>query len=111
MKLNSKRTLRQHEKVHSNAVAHTCDICGAKFKRTKAFKEHLITHANIRPYTCDYCPKTFTNGPNCRKHLREIHPEELKEAEKIGTPKKSVKLPRIEELLKMTNASKTSLKE
>lgn len=99
MKLNSKRTLKQHEKVHSNVTTHICKICSAQFKRTKAYKEHLITHSNIRPYKCDFCEKTFKNGPNCRKHMREVHSDELDESERKGLEKKIVKLPTIDELL------------
>jgi uncharacterized Zn-finger protein len=104
LKLNSKRTLKQHEKVHSTVTDHVCNICGAEFKRTKAFKEHLIIHSNIRPYECEFCEKTFTNGPNCRKHKREIHPKELKEAEKKGEKKKIVKLPKLSDLLTMSES-------
>lgn len=102
LKLNSKRTLKQHEKVHSTVTEHVCNICGAEFKRIKAFKEHLIIHSNIRPYKCDFCEKTFTNGPNCRKHKKEVHPIKLEEAEKKGNKQKTVKLPNLPELLAMS---------
>lgn len=102
MKLNSKRTLKQHQKVHSNIRALKCEICDKTFKRTKTYKEHLITHSNIRPYSCEFCSKNFTNGPNCRKHMRDIHKNELKEAEKKGVEKKIVKLPNIEQLIEMS---------
>lgn len=102
LKLNSKRTLRQHQKVHSDVTEHVCKICGAEFKRAKAFKEHLIIHSNIRPYECEFCGKTFTNGPNCRKHKREVHPKELKEADERGEKPKAVKLPKISDLLEMS---------
>ncbi|KAG5675721.1 hypothetical protein PVAND_005602 [Polypedilum vanderplanki] len=100
LQLKSRRTLKQHEKVHSNVVLHKCEICGAEFKRTKTYKEHLITHTNMRPYKCDFCSKTFTNGPNCRKHIREVHPE-LDQAES-NDRKKIVQLPKIDDLLQMT---------
>lgn len=103
MKLNSKRTLKQHQKVHSDIMEHVCKICGAEFKRTKAYKEHLVTHSNMRPYACEYCDKTFTNGPNCRKHTREKHAKELEKAEGKG-PRKIVKLPKIDELIEMSMA-------
>ncbi|KAL7044878.1 hypothetical protein ACKWTF_002091 [Chironomus riparius] len=102
LKLNSKRTLKQHAKVHSNLILHTCEICGSEFKRTKTYKEHLITHSDIRPYKCDFCPKTFKNGPNCRKHKREVHRTELAASEKNESNRKSVKLPKIHELLNMS---------
>lgn len=89
-------------------MEHVCKICGAEFKRTKAYKEHLITHSNIRPYVCEFCHKTFTNGPNCRKHKRETHAKELEKADRRGIPKKVVKLPNIEELLEMSIAGTTN---
>ena len=102
LKLNSKRTLKQHEKVHSNLTLHNCVICGADFKRTKAYKEHLLLHSNLKPYECEFCQKTFANGPNCRKHKKEMHPKELEKAEKKGGKQKNVKLPSIAELLAMS---------
>lgn len=65
-------------------------------------QEHLITHSDIRPYKCDFCPKTFKNGPNCRKHKREVHRTELAASEKNESNRKSVKLPKIHELLNMS---------
>lgn len=102
LRLNSKRTLRQHYLKHSDVNKHTCEICKAQFKRTKAYKEHLIAvHTDIRAYACDWCDKTFTNGANCRKHKKDSHLEELKEAEKTET-KKIVRLPKIDELLSIS---------
>jgi Zinc-finger of C2H2 type len=84
---------------HSDVCKYTCEMCNAKFKRSKAFKEHLIAvHTKIRAYTCDWCEKTFSNGANCRKHKKEAHADELKEKDKSQT-KKQVQLPKIKELL------------
>lgn len=87
---------------HSDAIRHTCEICNAQFKRTKAYKEHLISlHTEIRAYACDWCPKTFSNGANCRKHKKEAHPAEVNEADKKKF-KKIVQLPKIGELLSIS---------
>jgi transposase len=87
---------------HSDVTKHTCEICGAQFKRTKAYKEHLIAlHTEIRAYTCDWCEKTFSNGANCRKHKKDAHPRELREAEKKCATK-IVRLPKINELLSIS---------
>lgn len=102
LRLNSKRTLRQHMLKHSDVVRHTCTICSAQFKRTKAYKEHLISlHTELKAYSCDWCEKTFANGANCRKHKKESHPKEVAEADKKKV-KKQVRLPRIDELLAMS---------
>lgn len=86
---------------HSDVVIFTCKICNAQFKRTKAYKEHLISqHTAIKAYKCDWCARTFSNGANCRKHKKEMHPKELAEADKYQ--KKKVELPKIEELLSMS---------
>jgi RNase P subunit RPR2 len=104
LRLNSKRTLKQHMLKHSDAIRFTCEICNAQFKRTKAYKEHLISqHTNIKAYKCDWCEKSFANGANCRKHKKECHPKELAEAEKSES-KTIVKLPKIDELLTMSLA-------
>lgn len=86
---------------HSSDVRHTCAICGTAFKRTKAYKEHLISHTDLKAYSCDWCEKTFANGANCRKHKKEIHPQEVAEADKKKS-KKQVRLPNIDELLMMS---------
>lgn len=87
---------------HSDIIRHTCEVCNAQFKRTKAYKEHLISqHTGIKAYSCEWCLKKFSNGANCRKHKKEAHPVELAEADKNET-KKVVKLPKINELLSMT---------
>ena len=102
LRLNSKRTLRQHMLKHSNLNSFTCDVCKAQFKRAKAFKEHLISqHTNIKAYKCSWCEKTFANGANFRKHQKEHHPKELEEDEKKNI-KQIVRLPKIEELLSLS---------
>ena len=91
---------------HSNVTRFTCKVCNAQFKRTKAYKEHLISiHTNLRAYKCDWCEKTFANGANCRKHKKESHPNEILEADK-NERTKIVKLPKLEELLKMSEENK-----
>lgn len=103
--LNTKRTLATHMITHSDVQKFTCRICEAKFKRTKGYKEHLMAvHTNLKPYKCDWCQKTFSNGPNCRKHKRDSHPNELK---KIGKSEdlKPVALPSIKELEAMVYVS------
>lgn len=102
LRLNSKRTLRQHMVKHSDVTKFKCEICNAQFKRSKAYKEHLISiHTEIRAYKCDWCPKTFSNGANCRKHKKEAHPAELVEDDK-KEKKKIVSLPKINELITMS---------
>lgn len=99
--LNTKRTLKMHELTHSTVTKFACQFCQSQFKRIKDYKEHLIAaHTELKPYSCDWCPKTFNNGPNCRKHKREHHQEELEATEKSGL-KTTVKLPTIEELVDM----------
>lgn len=102
LRLNSKRTLRQHMLKHSNLTSFTCDVCKAQFKRAKAFKEHLISqHTNIKAYKCSWCERTFANGANFRKHQKEHHPKELEENERKNI-KNIVRLPKIEELLSLS---------
>lgn len=99
LRLNSKRTLRQHMIKHNDVIKHTCQMCNAQFKRTKTFKEHLISqHTEIRAYSCDWCSKTFSNGANCRKHKKDAHPKELSKADESES-KKIVRLPKIGDLL------------
>lgn len=87
---------------HKDVIRHTCEICNAQFKRTKAYKEHLLSqHTGIRAYACDWCPKTFSNGANCRKHKKEAHLNEVTEADKKPL-KKIVQLPKIKELLTLS---------
>lgn len=98
LKLNTKRTLRQHMLKHSDFKRFKCNICGSEFKRTKTFKEHLIIHSDLRPYSCMWCDKTFKSGANCRKHKKEAHPVELAESDASGV-KIGVVLPKLEQLL------------
>lgn len=101
-KLNTRRTLRQHQLKHSEVAKHTCQFCQAQFKRTKTYKEHLICiHTDIKAYNCDWCDRKFSNGANCRKHKKEIHPEALKKAEN-KMEKVVVTLPTIQELIEIS---------
>lgn len=94
--------------THTEIVKFTCEICNAQFKRTKAYKEHLITkHTGIKAYKCDWCPKEFSNGANCRKHKKDFHPKELAKAD-TELDKKSVQLPKIDELLSISHKISSS---
>ncbi|CRL00467.1 CLUMA_CG013729, isoform A [Clunio marinus] len=100
LRLNSKRTLRQHMLKHSDINKFSCEICNAKFKRVKGYKDHLISmHTDIKAYKCPWCPKTFSNGANCRKHKKCCHTKEFLQAEKNEGLKEAVKLPSIDEIL------------
>ncbi|XP_053960054.1 zinc finger protein 600-like isoform X2 [Anastrepha ludens] len=101
--LNTRRTLKMHMLVHSDAKRYKCDFCPAAFKRTKALKNHLILHTGMRPYKCNFCEKTFSNGSNCRSHKKKMHAQELAEEEAMGKKAQAVTVPKLEELRSSTN--------
>ncbi|XP_067621082.1 zinc finger protein weckle [Eurosta solidaginis] len=103
LKLNTRRTLKMHMLVHSDAKRYKCDFCPAAFKRTKALKNHLILHTGMRPYKCNFCDKAFSNGSNCRSHKKKMHAEELAEEEAMGKKAAAVTVPKLEELRQSTN--------
>jgi uncharacterized Zn-finger protein len=97
--LNTKRTLKSHLVVHSDAKRFKCEYCGSSFKRSKALKNHLILHSGLRPYSCPFCEKTFANGSNCRSHKKKAHPAELAAFEASGKLNSAPNIPRLEQLL------------
>lgn len=98
LKLNTKRTLRQHMLNHSDFKPFKCNICGKEFKRSKSFKAHLMIHSDLRHYSCMWCDKTFKSGANFRKHKKEVHPIELAKYDASGV-KVGVVLPKLEQLI------------
>lgn len=96
--LNTRRTLLQHQLVHSNVKRFKCEFCDAAFKRAKSLKNHLILHSGLKPYKCQFCDKSFSNGSNCRSHKRRVHPKELAEEEARGKKNEPVPIPKLEDL-------------
>lgn len=98
LQLNTKRTLKMHMVVHSDAKKYKCQYCGNEYKRSKALKNHLILHSGLRPYVCPFCDKTFANGSNCRSHKKKAHPLELAAAEAAGELPRVTNIPKLEHL-------------
>ncbi|XP_036321265.1 LOW QUALITY PROTEIN: zinc finger protein weckle-like [Rhagoletis pomonella] len=103
LSLNTRRTLKMHMIVHSDAKRYKCDFCPTAFKRAKALKNHLILHTGMRPYKCNFCEKTFSNGSNCRSHKKKMHAQELAEEEAMGKKSEAVSVPKLEELRSSTS--------
>lgn len=101
LKLNTKRTLKNHMVVHSDVKQFKCQYCGNEFKRAKTLKDHLILHTGMHPYSCPFCDRTFAHASNCRSHKLKMHPVELAALEASGLEPQPVCLPRLDQLQPM----------
>ncbi|KAL0966318.1 hypothetical protein UPYG_G00293830 [Umbra pygmaea] len=56
--------------VLSPSRAHSCKICGKRFKRRKILRRHERFHTGEKPYSCSQCSKTFALRKSLRRHER-----------------------------------------
>ncbi|XP_044727323.1 zinc finger protein 883-like isoform X2 [Chrysoperla carnea] len=63
--------------VHSDLEQFvTCHICG-KLTRKQSIRNHLLIHKERHKVSCDICSKTFICKASFKKHIREVHENQI----------------------------------
>ena len=70
----SKRTLKQHMKIHSGSKPYRCDYCGKTFTDRSTRNKHARIHTGFKPHVCTYCNAAFGQSGNLLRHQRLKHP-------------------------------------
>ena len=61
--------LKRHMTMHNGTKIIECEICGAKFDKSKLAR-HLLVHSGEKPISCELCGKLFTQMGNLKIHLK-----------------------------------------
>ena len=69
----NKRTLTEHEKVHSSQQNFVCQVCNKKFKHNKSLIRHKKAHSQVQNFACQLCNKTFRQKYNIKDHEKTQH--------------------------------------
>ena len=68
-----KRTVEQHQVVHSDEKPFKCSQCSASFKRPHHLQSHENTHSGVKPYKCKTCFKSFSIKYDMETHELNMH--------------------------------------
>ena len=70
----SKRSLVDHQKIHTGEKPYFCTYegCEKRFTQFSSLQKHERVHNGEKPYRCHYpeCPQTFSQISNMRRHYR-----------------------------------------
>lgn len=74
-----KRSLLDHEGIHSGEKRYKCNLCGKSYDRNYRLVNHQRIHTKERPFKCQCCGKDFigkhTLSIHQRKHIRAAESE------------------------------------
>jgi uncharacterized Zn-finger protein len=72
---SSSADLKEHRKMHFQAIQCSCGICGKLFKKKYILQTHIRRHSQMRPYACDIpgCSYSGKVPNNLYMHKKEVH--------------------------------------
>lgn len=74
--LKNRKSLLQHEQMHTLGKRFSCDVCNEKFHRKDALNRHIVRiHVEERFFTCQVCGTRFNTNETLQDHLK-IHESE-----------------------------------
>ncbi|XP_023239756.1 zinc finger protein 62 homolog [Centruroides sculpturatus] len=73
---NTKSQLERHNRT-LQPVSHCCKICKKEFQTRPSLRQHQRTHSEVRPFKCGICDKGFKTKAHLKRH-RETHSDKCK---------------------------------
>jgi len=52
-----------------------CSQCNKGFMSSQPYSTHMNGHTGKKPHKCKFCDRCFADSNNCRKHMKQAHPE------------------------------------
>ncbi|XP_049311617.1 uncharacterized protein LOC105222953 isoform X3 [Bactrocera dorsalis] len=65
-----KRTLHEHQNVHSAVRDKICDICNKGFINSKRLRQHRLIHDPEKKFSCKICGKRFAQSAGLCGHMK-----------------------------------------
>ena len=72
-KFQWKKSLKQHERIHTGDKLQVCSVCQKKFTNRQALLRHGVVHTGAKPYQCAVCGHRFTQPNNFARHVKNRH--------------------------------------
>jgi KRAB domain-containing zinc finger protein len=72
---SSSEKLKQHRKVHFQALQFSCDVCGNLSTNKHNLQLHMKSHSQLRPHACDVPGCSFSGkiADSLNKHKKNVH--------------------------------------
>lgn len=71
----TKRSLQQHQNLHTGSRPHVCEFCGKKFATQGGLSNHRIRHINPEKFKCQTCGECFAGPESLKSHKARLHAE------------------------------------
>ncbi|CAL1300486.1 unnamed protein product [Larinioides sclopetarius] len=76
-RFKAKKSLEEHEHIHSGEKPHKCDKCSKSFSFYGNFVRHALIHAKPS-FECEICDKKFRTKENLKRHKLSNHSNSFK---------------------------------